>query len=65
MPEADIRRRFDRGLRNLMTQYHECVDAWVLFDNSTGMPRLVASADGGKTIAWDAALFEKISGGLK
>jgi len=64
VPEPDIRRRFDRGIRNLLTQYHDLVDTWDLFDNSASEPRLIARANGGELDAVDAPLFEKIKGGL-
>lgn len=65
VPEHDIRRRFDRGVRNLLTEYHSLVDTWGLFDNSGSKPRLIAQADGGVIAVFDAQLFEKIRGGLK
>lgn len=65
VPEHDIRRRFDRGIRNLLTEYHPLVDTWGLFDNSGSKPRLIAQADGGVIAVSDALLFEKIRGGLK
>lgn len=65
VPEHDIRRRFDRGVRNLLTEYHPLVDTWGLFDNSGSDPRLVARADGGELFVIDTPLFLKIKGGLK
>jgi predicted ABC-type ATPase len=65
VPEHDIRRRFDRGVRNLLTEYHTLVDTWGLFDNSGSDPQLIARADGGQIIVIDAPLFLKIKGGLK
>lgn len=34
VPEMDIRRRFDRGLRNFFGLYSQLADRWALFDNS-------------------------------
>lgn len=65
VPEHDIRRRFDRGVRNLLTEYHPLVDTWGLFDNSGSDPQLIARADGGEIVVVDAPLFLKIKGGLK
>lgn len=65
VPEHDIRRRFDRGVRNLLTEYHTLVDTWGLFDNSGSDPQLIARADGGEIVVVDAPLFLKIEGGLK
>jgi predicted ABC-type ATPase len=41
IPEATIRRRFDAGLRNFKDAYADLVDAWVLYDNSGQVPKLV------------------------
>lgn len=65
VPEHDIRRRFDRGVSNLLTEYHALVDTWGLFDNSGSQPRLIVRADRGEVVEIDAALFLKIKGGLK
>ncbi len=65
VPEHDIRRRFERGVRNLLMEYHPLVDTWGLFDNSGSDPQLIARADGGEIIVVDAPLFLKIKGGLK
>ena len=65
MPEADIRRRFDRGLRNLLTEYHGLAQAWALVDNSASAPRLIASAQDGVVVAKEPGLFDKIKGEFK
>lgn len=65
VPEADIRRRFDRGVRNLLTEYHGLAQAWALVDNSGRVPHLIASAKDGEIVANDAPLFEQIKEGLK
>jgi len=47
VPEEDVRRRFDRGLRNLFALYMPLAETWRLFDNSGRMgPRLVAMGEG-------------------
>jgi predicted ABC-type ATPase len=44
VPEGTVRRRYDRGLRNLFSLYLPIADSWQVFDNSRlGRPRLVAS----------------------
>ena len=45
VPEAVVRRRFGRGLRNFEEVYKRLVDSWVLFDNSGPTPRLIDSGD--------------------
>lgn len=45
MPEATIRRRYERGLRNLFDLYLPLADSWGLYDgSSTRGPRLIAHA---------------------
>ena len=41
IPEADIRRRFDRSQRNLDGVFKLIVDAWMIFDTSSHTPTLV------------------------
>lgn len=45
VPEPVVRRRFDRGLRNLQNMYRTLVNSWALYDNSGMGPRLIASGD--------------------
>lgn len=65
VPEADVRRRFDRGVRNLLTGYNELVDTWGLFDNSASVPQLIARAEGGIVTPVNAPLFDKIREGVR
>ncbi len=41
IPEAIIRRRFAKGLRNFQTLYRPLVDEWALYDNSGSIPILL------------------------
>ena len=41
VPEATIRRRFKKGLNNLQNVYKDCVDTWVVFDNSGTEPVVI------------------------
>jgi predicted ABC-type ATPase len=41
VPETDIRRRFDSGLKNFQDTYKKVVDAWILYDNSGNIPKVV------------------------
>jgi len=43
VPEADIRRRYHRGLRNFFELYRPLATAWEFYDNTESDPRLVAS----------------------
>jgi predicted ABC-type ATPase len=42
IPEADVRRRFPRGVHNLVQLYRPILDEWYLFDNSAGLPATIA-----------------------
>ena len=42
IPEVDIRRRFDSGLRNFFDLYQALADDWLLFDASQITPQLIA-----------------------
>jgi predicted ABC-type ATPase len=48
VPEDVVRRRFDKGLRNLFQFYRPLLDSWMIFDNSTDMPRLIADEKDGE-----------------
>jgi len=41
VPRDDIIRRFDRGWRNFCLVYRPLADAWAVYDNSGGAPRLL------------------------
>jgi len=41
VPEDVILRRFNLGLQNLESIYKPLVDAWILYDNSGSIPRLI------------------------
>ena len=42
VPHEVVRRRFDAGMRNFQSIYCKMVNSWVLYDNSTRPPRLIA-----------------------
>jgi predicted ABC-type ATPase len=47
VPEADVRRRFDRTVRNLFQHYQHCVNSWMMFDNSgADFVRIAYETDG-------------------
>lgn len=66
VPEADIRQRYSRSIRNFFTLYQPLADLWQVYDNSeTGATKPVASHDpeSGEAVfdpgAWD--LFQEMS----
>lgn len=42
VPEATVRRRFALGLRNFQRIYQPLVDSWLLYDNASSPPELLA-----------------------
>lgn len=42
VPEAVVRRRFDRSIRNFQTHYIRLADSWILFDNSGATATVIA-----------------------
>jgi predicted ABC-type ATPase len=47
VPEQTVRRRYERGLRNLFGLYMPLVDSWQIFDNSASTrPRTLAAGEG-------------------
>lgn len=59
--EAVVRRRFDKGLKNLFGEYHAVLDSWILFDNSTEAPRVIASGQGEKIRVANHELFATLT----
>ena len=57
-PEADIRRRYDRGLRNFFRIYRPLADSWEFYDSTETQARLLAKGD--PETALDNALWSKI-----
>jgi predicted ABC-type ATPase len=45
VPEAVVRRRFARGLRNFDQVYRRLVDSWALYDSSGPVPVLIDAGD--------------------
>jgi predicted ABC-type ATPase len=42
VPEAVVRRRYQRSLKNFLSVYRRVVDYWTLFDNSGAAPTIIA-----------------------
>jgi predicted ABC-type ATPase len=60
VPEEDIRRRFNRGLKNLFGDYLPLLDSWKLIDNSTRRPRMIAYGKAADIEVLDDTLFQQI-----
>ena len=61
VPAVDVRRRFHRGIYNLVKFYKPLLDTLMLFDNSGAIPKLIAEEKAGKLIVTDKNLYEKIT----
>jgi predicted ABC-type ATPase len=46
IPEPTIRRRYGSSLRNFWRAYRGMADAWYVYDNSGGVPDLIAAGNG-------------------
>jgi predicted ABC-type ATPase len=62
VPEAIVRRRFGRSLRNFWEQYRPLADRWILFDNSGAAPKEVANSWRGKLRVVDEGLYNELTG---
>ena len=57
IPEAIVRRRFDRSLPNFLRVYKPLADSWTIFDNSADVPKMIAFEESGKIEILDSDLF--------
>lgn len=60
VPTEDVRRRFDRSIYNFFKLYSPLLDKWMLFNNSSIKPALIAKKDNDSIEIFDRELFEKI-----
>lgn len=60
IPPEVIKRRFSRGLCNFLNLYKPLLDSWMIFDNSTNQPHVVAWEKDGILTVVDDKLFEKM-----
>ena len=61
IPEAVVRRRFDKGISNFFHFYRPVVDRWIIFNNSGDVPEVVAFEESGKLEVVDPDLFGLLS----
>ena len=45
---ANVRRRFDRSIKNFLALYRPLADSWFLFDNSLRTPSVIALEEQGR-----------------
>ena len=63
VPEAIVRRRFDRSLRNFLVRYANVVDSWILFDNASDSPAEIACGWGKKIDIIQEERYRELSKG--
>lgn len=63
IPEVDIRRRFDSGLRNFFDLYQPLAEDWLLFDASQITPQLIALEINGTIELVNIELYKFITSG--
>jgi predicted ABC-type ATPase len=60
VPELVVRRRFDRSIRNFLVRYRFLAESWMLFDNKSATPAIVAFHEEGTTHIIDRVLYERL-----
>ena len=63
VPADDVRRRFRRSIENFLVLYRPLLDSWMLFNNTSGTPNLIAKGGNGDVNVFNVGLFKNISGG--
>jgi predicted ABC-type ATPase len=61
IPEAVVRRRFNKGISNFFQFYRPVVDRWIIFNNSEDVPGVIAFEESGKLEIVDPDLFDLLS----
>jgi predicted ABC-type ATPase len=61
IPEAVVHRRFNKGISNFFHFYRPVVDRWIIFNNSGGVPGVIAFEESGKLEIVDSDLFGLLS----
>jgi predicted ABC-type ATPase len=65
VPDADVRRRFERGKKNFWTRYKQTVDSWMLYNNTESGFELVAIGEGNKFDITNETLFNNFKENIK
>ncbi|MBD2498258.1 zeta toxin family protein [Nostoc sp. FACHB-280] len=63
IPEEVIRRRYERGKKNLISLYLPLCDRWIIYDNSSNETKLVAEYRYGEEVMiYENAILTQITG---
>jgi predicted ABC-type ATPase len=60
VPAADVRRRFDRSIRNFLVHYRHLANSWTLYDNTAAMPKIIASEERGQLQIGETTLYNDL-----
>jgi predicted ABC-type ATPase len=61
VPEATIRQRYERSVRNFFNLYRALADTWRWYDNTmAGLPRLIAERDASGDRVFDQAAWDQV-----
>ena len=60
VPEAVVRRRFGRSIRNFFIHYRRLADSWSLFDNSGATPIVIAFEKQGETHIMEREIYNEL-----
>jgi predicted ABC-type ATPase len=61
IPEATIRQRYERSMRNFFSLYRVLADWWRWYDNTVaGLPRVIAEGSGGGENVFDQVTWQRI-----
>lgn len=58
VPEAVVRRRFERSMKNFLRVYRRETDSWIMFDNSAATPAMIAFKKQGKLSIIKGEIFQ-------
>jgi predicted ABC-type ATPase len=61
VPEAIVRRRFEKSLFNFFNLYQPIVESWAIFDNSQEIPKMIAFEESRILKIIDPDLFDRLS----
>lgn len=60
IPAQDVKRRFKRSICNFFKLYQPLLDSWMLFNNASAIPALIAKGKNSHISIIDEELFEEI-----
>ena len=60
VPEAVVRRRFGRSIRNFFVHYRRLADSWSLFDNSGATPIVIAFEKQGEAHIMEREIYNEL-----